>query len=85
MKKIIESTKNGPAKYLPKINIEKLERLIWETGSSVTNKKPWKVKEFSKTIGASGGKESRWMRVEFSGNTIHGHPITKTEFKKLTR
>lgn len=36
---VVKSTKNGPAKYLPGINIEALERLAWDKGSPVTNGK----------------------------------------------
>jgi hypothetical protein len=37
------------------------------------------------SMGAGGGKSSRWVRVEESGGTIHGHPITEQEFQKLTK
>ena len=82
---VVKSTKNGPAKYKHGTNIEALERSVWETGSPVTNGKPWKVMEFAEDMGASGGKTSRWIRVEQSADTIHGHPITAAEFKKLTK
>ena len=36
-------------------------------------------------VWASEGKVSQWVRVEFSGGTIHGHPISKNEFLKLTK
>ena len=51
----------------------------------VTTGKPWKVMEFSEEVGASGGKGSKWVRVEESGGTIHGHPITQAEYIKLTK
>lgn len=38
-----------------------------------------------KTIGANDGKETQFMRVELSANTIHGHPISEDAFKKLTK
>jgi hypothetical protein len=82
---IIKSTKKGPAKYTHGTDIEKLERSVWDNGTPVTNGKPWKVMEFNSTIGASEGSEVRWMRVEYSGNTIHGHPITESEYKKLLK
>ena len=84
-KAIVESTKSGPAKYLPGTDIEALERSIHGSGTSVTNGKPWKVKDVGKVIGACSGKESQWVRVEESGGTIHGHPITRGEFLKLTK
>jgi hypothetical protein len=45
-----------------------------------------KYAEFTGEIGASGGKSSRWVRVEqTSGNVIHGHPVTEQEFLKQTK
>lgn len=41
--------------------------------------------EFDDIIGASEGKNTKFMRVEMSSNTIHGHPISESEFKKLTK
>ncbi len=84
-KEVVKSTADGGAKYLPGTNVEALERSVWESGKAVTNGKNWKVAEFSHTIGASDGKEVRWMRVECSGRTIHGHPITQDEYRKLTK
>jgi RHS repeat-associated protein len=83
--KIVKKTRQGPAKYLPGSNIETLERRVWAEGAQVTTGKPWKVMEFTEEIGASGGKPSRWVRVEESAGTIHGHPITESEFRQLTR
>jgi RHS repeat-associated protein len=82
-KKIVEATTTGPAKYRPGINIRQLEEAVWKNGTPVCNGKPWKVAEFSSDIGASGGRASRWVRVEESGGAIHGHPITPEEFYKL--
>ena len=82
---VVKSTKNGPAKYKPDTDIQKLERNVWEKGNIVNNGKNWKVKEFHNEIGASGGKESRWVRVENSADTIHGHPITQAEYLRLTK
>ncbi|MFT3927537.1 MAG: SpvB/TcaC N-terminal domain-containing protein [Myxococcales bacterium] len=85
-KQVIESTKNGgSARYLPGTNIEALERAVWELGTPVSSGKSWKVMEFAEEIGASGGKSSRWVRVELSGGTIHGHPITEATFREYTR
>ena len=41
--------------------------------------------EFAEEVGASEGKVSRWVRVEGSAGTIHGHPISEAEFRRLTR
>lgn len=54
-----------------------------KTGKNVANGKNWKVKEFENVIGASGGKETRYVRIENSNGTIHGHPITENEYRKL--
>ncbi|MDE1464139.1 polymorphic toxin-type HINT domain-containing protein [Spartinivicinus poritis] len=82
---IVKDTKSGPAKYKQGTDIESLEKDAWKTGTDVTNGKPWKVKEYDQPIGASEGKESRWIRIEYSGETIHGHPISKKEYQKLLK
>ncbi len=40
--------------------------------------------KFDDVSGASGGAESKDIRVEMSGGTVHGHPITESEYIKLT-
>ena len=85
-KNIVKSTKNGPAKYSPDIdNIEVFEREAWKTGIPTTNGKNWKVKAYDRVIGATEGKETSYIRIENSANTIHGHPISKLEYLKLLR
>ena len=81
---IVLTTARGPAKYLPDTDVEALERDVWRNGMSTTNGRPWKVKEFREIVGASAGHESRWVRVEESNHTIHGHPITQQEYERLT-
>ena len=58
-KDVVKATLKGPAKYGHGVNVEAIERDVWQTGQSVTSGKTWKVKEFSEEIGASGGKASR--------------------------
>ena len=83
---IVKSTKNGPAKYSLEIkNIEIFERDAWKKGTPVTNGKNWKVKKYDKIIGATEGKETQYVRIENSANTIHGHPISESEYVKLLR
>lgn len=82
-KEVVKSTKRGPAKYLPGTDVESLERMVWEKGTLVNNARGWKVMEFDEIIGASGGKETRYVRVEMSSGTIHGHPITEEEYRAL--
>ena len=67
------------------INIENLEREAYKNGRAVTNGKPWKVMEYPESIGASEGVSSRWIRIELSAKTIHGHPISEQEFRRLTK
>jgi len=81
---IVPATARGPAKYRPSIDVETLERDVWRNGMPTTNGRPWKVMAFREIIGASAGNESRWVRVEESSNTIHGHPITQQEYERLT-
>ena len=82
----VKSTQNGPAKYSLDIdNVETFERNAWGTGTPVNNGKNWRVKEYDHVIGASGGQETKYVRIENSANTIHEHPITASEYKKLTR
>lgn len=82
---INESTQTDTAKCKPGIDKESLERGAFKDGKSSTYGKPWKVKEFERDIGASSGKTSRWIRIELSAKTIHGHPITEQELRKLTK
>ena len=84
-KEIVRSTKAGPAKYLPGLDVEMLERDIWQNGIPTTNSKPWKVMKLDRIIGAKNGIETMCIRVECSANTIHGHPITPAEFMELTK
>jgi Domain of unknown function (DUF4157) len=83
--KVVESTRKGPARYLHGTDIESLERSVWANGKKVTNGKSWKVMDLGREIGASEGKSSRWMRVEYSAETIHGHPISQAEFLRLSQ
>ncbi|GAK40673.1 polymorphic toxin-type HINT domain-containing protein [Paenibacillus urinalis] len=84
-KDTVISTKSGPAKYVLGTDVEALERNVWENGTQVTNGKTWKVMKFDKVIGASEGVETQYVRVEYSGGTIHGHPITQAEYNKLLK
>ncbi len=84
-KKIVESTKSCPAKYKPEINIEAIELQAWKSGRSTTNGKSWKVFECKDIIGAKDGIETRFVVVKNSGNTIHGHPILVSEYRKYIK
>ena len=79
-KDTVKSTKNGPAKYSPDIkDIEAFERETWEIGTPVTN-----GKKYDEIIGAEG-KETQYVRIENSANTLHGHPISESEYLKLLK
>lgn len=85
-KQVIKSTKSGPAKYHTSIvDIEAFEREAWSTGIPVTNEKNWKVKKYDTIIGATEGKETYYVRIECSADTIHGHPISESEYNKLLK
>lgn len=84
-KDIINSTKSGPTKYKLGTDIESLGRSVYKNGQPVTNGKSWKVQDMGETIGASEGKASQWIRVEESGGTIHGHPMSLKEYLRLTK
>ncbi len=84
-KDIVKTTKTGPAKYLPSINIEEFEREAWRNGTPVTNGKDWKVMKYEEVIGASEGKETVYIRIERTAGTIHGHPISEAEYKRLLK
>lgn len=36
-------------------------------------------------LGATDGKETEYIRIENSANTIHGHPISQTEYIRLIK
>ena len=82
---VIKLTKSGPAKYKPGTDIEALERQVWKEGIKTTNGKNWRAVELDDVIGACEGRETKYIRVEESVGTIHGHPITEAEYKKLTK
>ncbi len=84
-KNLIESTTHHNALYKPGINIERLERHAWEYGQEVANGKNWKVFKSDEIIGAKWGKETQYMRIECSGNAIHGHPILEAEYLKYLK
>jgi hypothetical protein len=42
--------------------------------------KNYKVFKCDRIIGAKSGKETCYIRVECSANTIHGHPILESDY-----
>lgn len=85
--KVIESTKNGPAKFANDVDYTELTKKAWDEGAEVTNGKPWKVFKSEEIIGATKGKETKYMRVELTESTgeLHSSPIDLEQFNKLTK
>jgi hypothetical protein len=81
-KDIVKSTKNGgAARYKPGIDIEAIERYAWEYGTTTKSRDSFKVMKFDDVIGANGGKETVFMRVEMNSvGEIHGHPISEQKY-----
>lgn len=48
------------------LNYNRIDSFAWNTGESVNNGKNWKVKEYDTVIGATNGKETRYVRIECS-------------------
>ncbi|MBK4714726.1 MULTISPECIES: S-type pyocin domain-containing protein [Tenebrionibacter/Tenebrionicola group] len=84
-KEIIESTKSGPAKFRPQTDISAIDHDVWKDGINSTKKQNWKLKEFDEIVGAHGGKETRWVVTKESQGTIHSHPISETDARKLLK
>jgi hypothetical protein len=82
-KQIVKNTKSGNATYRPTINIETLEREVWNKGTPTKKLQAWKVMKCDGIIGASEGIETEFVVVKMSSGTIHGHPITPQEYKRL--
>jgi hypothetical protein len=88
-KKIVENTRDRkfPAKYKPGIEIEQLEKTVWDRG--VSCKSPdgqvWKAMKFENIVGASNGQETNCVVVKNHSNMIHGHPITAEQFLQWTK
>jgi len=86
-KDVVKSTLNGPAKFAHGSDISKITKQAWDKGISANNGKAWKVYDTGKKVGATGGKETRFMRVELSTATgeLHASPISASQFQKLTK
>jgi hypothetical protein len=86
-KEIVESTLKGPAKFKNAKEYVELTKKAWDEGKAVTNGKLWKVYEVNEVIGASEGKETKYMRVELTESTkeLHSSPITGEQYQKLTK
>lgn len=83
-KEIIKSTLHGDAKYTIGLNIQKIEKYVWEYGLPCKDNL-WRVMQFEEVIGAYEGAETTCMVVKNSANTIHGHPISHAEMLRLLK
>ena len=75
-------SKHKPKKGMP------WKKVVRSTETGVAKYKPeinFKVFKSDSIIGAKWGKETCFMRVECSANTIHGHPISEAEYLKYLR
>ena len=84
-KEIVDGTKGDkkPAKYHPDINIEKIERDVWENGIEIKTNDGTraKIKDMGHVVGASKGVETQYVIVKYSAGEIHGQPITHQEYR----
>ena len=82
------------AQYKPHIHNQKLEIKAWKEGTPVIsgNSTQYKVYLHDEIVGASDGKDTKYLRVEMGSTPqkpIHGHPITaeraKNYFSKVKK
>ena len=85
-KAVVDSTKDGgDSLYMPDVDARALERQAILLGVYVRTGRPnqvRKVLEFDSAIGASEGRESRWITVESTSGSWHGRPITEDNYKQ---
>jgi hypothetical protein len=86
--KSIKATKNGGAAvYKLDTNVAELEANAIRKGIKSNNGKNYYYYDAGKTIGASEGKETQYMRAEIdsSDGSVHSHPILEKEYKQNTK
>lgn len=68
------------AQYLPTVNSQGIERLALQSGEGVFvkhgNATIYKLYRLEAPIGYDQGNLTRWVRVEYSSGSFHGHPIS---------
>lgn len=88
-KEIIKSTLRGPAKYKHGINVEELERKVWDLGikcwENLTTGEVWKILKVEQIIGADLGIETKYVLVKMTADTIHGQPISPARVAELLK
>ena len=77
---LIKSTLNGGnAKYFGDLQtIQNLEKTAFNFGVKMTGTTDTSGKIFYKSkdiMGASKGRETKYMRIDYSGGQYHGHPV----------
>ncbi|MFP1868855.1 S-type pyocin domain-containing protein [Lonsdalea quercina] len=82
---VVKSTKSGPAKFKPDIDIPSMDSDVWERGTQTSNGQNWKIMKFDEVKGAYKGKETTWVVTKESQGTIHSHPIGEQEAKRLMK
>lgn len=82
---VIETTKSGPAKFKPNVDIPYIDHEVWENGMSTSNGQNWKIMHFDEVKGAYKGKETSWVVTKESQGTIHSHPIGEQEARRLMK
>lgn len=90
-------SKEGDAQYLPNSLLphktyQQLENYAlremeghWYTEVNKGKIVIYKLVKFEESIGYALGKETKWVRVEWSSRMIHGHPIDRDRLKKYCR
>ncbi|WP_281728913.1 S-type pyocin domain-containing protein [Brenneria roseae] len=82
---VVKTTKSGPAKFKPNVDITSIDYEVWENGISTSNEKNWKIMKFDEVKGAYKGKETAWVVTKESQGTIHSHPIGEQEARRLMK
>ena len=89
--KLIESTKSRPAKFFTndQAEIKRMTIEAYNNGVQSVKNQNWKYYKFKEEIGAKKGEATSYMRVESTAATdglptVHGHPVTKAEYKEHT-
>jgi RHS repeat-associated protein len=88
-KDVVKGTKHGNAKYIQNLNsndIRELETKVWKEGIKIEqNGKSYSIMKFDDVVGASSGKETHYVQVEYSGGFIHGRPIDESRYNELIK
>jgi hypothetical protein len=72
------------AQYSPDVDNSILEKTALFKGHLVPRPGGafWKIHRFDDPVGFDGGKETHWVRAEYSSGIYHGHPMSVNRVKK---